>query len=109
MCLIQAVIFNKNGSENFDCRALQSDNVEVDIVVTIDSAEVGKTLAGFVSVMYPDGIERAKYVLLTPNSTGIFDFMIPIEVARFGTGTYRITEAEIRDYISDTQKCVKRF
>jgi len=108
MCDIQANFFMKNGNNipGPSCTAYSTDRIETDTIITFTGSEVGKTVKVGMVITYPDGVEREKWAsdFVVPSS-GTYDFIIAVDIARFGLGRYQLTGAEVWDKDGNTLLC----
>lgn len=94
-CVIQAALFQKNGSISFNCTATISDRIDVDNVVTFDASFSGVPVWCKVIVQVPDGTSREINGPTFNIITGTQDIIINIPISIYGTGTYKIIATHI--------------
>ncbi len=97
MCIIEAKHFNKNGTTNFDCKAVTTDKIEAESTVTIQAAEVGKWCYVQFVVKNPDGSYTGYGSSQQIATLGIMTFTSSSTIPLV-QGTYTLTEATIYTY-----------
>lgn len=94
MATVQAFYFTKNNSANFDCRAVQSDGIRCEAVVTFSGAELGKRYWVNWIIRQPNGQDMgpySEYMFAEPTTT--FYMLNPL--SNLMVGTYTILRVEI--------------
>ncbi len=91
MCIVESKYFIKNGSSSFDCKAVTTDKIEAESIVTVQTAEVGKWCYVQFVVKNPDGSYTgygSSQQIATLGTMTFISTVIPVV-----QGTYTLTEA----------------
>jgi uncharacterized membrane protein len=105
MCIIQAALFQKNGSVSFDRKAIITDKINVDTIVTFDVSENGIPVWLRVAIQTPDGGVRDFNTPTFNMGNGTQDIIVNIPISIYGTGIYKIIAVSIVDDYSGAYRC----